>query len=179
MDRRSLQELCNCKWMRQNKMKVYSLPVTLLFGTFRSDWWTGDHCRSCATASEWDRIKWKSTPYQWHFCLVHSGQIDGQEITAGAVHLPRPIVRPPIRRSPPRRPPPRWRNSPPRFGGRRWAEATVTFCSRGGRWLLFFCMSWFVPKSVVREQHSSAASINFIQYVKSVSLSIAQGFFGH
>ena len=62
--------------------------------------------------------------------VVCSGQIDGQEITAGAVHMPRPPVRPPPRRSPPRRPPPRWRNSPPRFGGRRWAAAiwTVILC---------------------------------------------------
>lgn len=46
------------------------------------------------------------------------GQIDGQEVTAAAVHMPRPARVPP-RRSPPRRPPPRWRNSPPRFRGGR------------------------------------------------------------
>jgi len=45
-----------------------------------------------------------------------SGQIDGQEITAAPVLLPKPRPVPP-RRSPPmplRRPPPRWGRSPPR-----------------------------------------------------------------
>jgi len=53
------------------------------------------------------------------------GQIDGQEVTAATVHVPKPQPRP-IRRSPPppRRPPPsgRWRPSPPR-PRRRWSCA--------------------------------------------------------
>ncbi|KAK3768200.1 hypothetical protein RRG08_031735 [Elysia crispata] len=49
--------------------------------------------------------------------FMNGGQIDGQEVTAAAVHIQRNPVRPPLRRSPIRRggPPPRWRNSPPRF----------------------------------------------------------------
>ena len=45
-----------------------------------------------------------------------TGQIDGQEVTAAAIHLQRNPVRPPIRRSPMRRgggPPPRWRGGSP------------------------------------------------------------------
>ncbi|KAH9490040.1 RNA-binding protein with serine-rich domain 1-A, partial [Bulinus truncatus] len=49
--------------------------------------------------------------------FMDGGQIDGQEVTAAAVHVQRNPTRPPARRSPPRRggPPPRWRASPPRF----------------------------------------------------------------
>lgn len=48
--------------------------------------------------------------------VATTGQIDGQEITAAPVLLPKPRPVPP-RRSPPmplRRPPPRWGRSPPR-----------------------------------------------------------------
>lgn len=50
---------------------------------------------------------------------MDGGQIDGQEVTAAPVLLPKP--RPiPMRRSPLRRPmPPSWRRSPPRFRDRR------------------------------------------------------------
>lgn len=47
---------------------------------------------------------------------IGTGQIDGQEVSAAAVHVQRNVPRPPMRRSPPRRgPPPRWRGSPPRY----------------------------------------------------------------
>lgn len=49
--------------------------------------------------------------------VLFTGQIDGQEITAAPVLLPKPRPVPP-RRSPPmplRRPPPRWGRSPPRL----------------------------------------------------------------
>jgi len=71
-------------------------------------------------------------------CFV--GQIDGQEVTAATVYVPKPPPRP-IRRSPlpPRRPPPsgRWRPSPPRPPRRRSAFLRCVFSLFNGVGLFF------------------------------------------
>jgi hypothetical protein len=67
--------------------------------------------------------------FQLHFCrrlalffICCTGQIDGQEVTAATVHVPKPQPRPP-RRSPP---PPR-RGPPPPRSRRRYGHQFYSF----------------------------------------------------